>query len=73
MYTWEIENLLRYRNYLIYNDEYFNIMDTNPQITEVKYNGFDESFETWTREDDNSVNYFKYKVRVRENNNKENY
>ncbi len=65
MYTWEIEDLLKFRNYILYNDEYNKIMKTSPQIKHVKYNSYDNTFETWTKEDDNSKRYFKYKVRLR--------
>ena len=65
MYSWEIENLLRIRNYVLYNDEYFKILSTSPQINEVKYNAGEDTFETWTKEDDGSKCYFKYKVRQR--------
>ena len=65
MYTWEIENLLRIKNYLLYSDEYLYIIRTSPQIKKIQYNAFDDSFETWTKESDQSTNYFKYKVRKR--------
>ncbi len=69
MYTWEIENLLKLKNYVLYGDEYLHMISTSPQIKEIKYNAYNDTFESWTREDDNSVNYFKYKVRKRNNNN----
>ena len=65
MYTWEIENLLKLRDYILYHDEYNKIMSTSPQIKHVKFNSYDNTFETWTKEDDNSKYYFKYKVRIR--------
>lgn len=58
MYSWEIEQLLRLRNYLISNKEYFNIIDTSPQINHVKYDGWNKDYNIWT--DDNY--YFKFKV-----------
>ena len=63
MYTWEIEKLLELKNYILHGEEYSRIIKTSPQIKKIKYNAHDNSFETWTKEDDNSVNYFKYKVR----------
>lgn len=68
MYTWEIEKKLKEKNYNIYNDEYFEIINTSPQITCIKYNPYDNSFETWTKEKDNSIHYFKYNVRKRTKN-----
>ena len=65
MYTWEIEKLLKERNYVLYNDEYIKIMSQSPQIKQVKYNDSSKYFETWTKEDDNSEHYFKYKVKQR--------
>lgn len=65
MYTWEIEKLLKMRNYILYNDEYLNMISTSPQIKDIKYNDYKNEFETWTREEDNSEHYFKYKVRKR--------
>lgn len=65
MYTWEIENLLKMRNYILYNDEYLNMISTSPQIKHIKYNDYKNEFETWTREENNREHYFKYKVRKR--------
>lgn len=58
MYSHEIQQLLELRNYLITNIEYFNIIDTSPQINRVRYNPYCDEFETWT----NDNYYFKYKV-----------
>ncbi len=55
MYTWEIENLLKMRNYILYNDEYLNMISTSPQIKHIKYNDYKN----------NREHYFKYKVRKR--------
>ena len=66
MYTGEIENLLKLRNYILYCDEYEHMFKTSPQIKKIKYNAYDDTFETWTKEDNGSINYFKYKVRKRE-------
>lgn len=51
MYSWEIKNLLSIRNYLISNKEYFNILDTSPQIRGIEYKPFEDRFYMWT--DDN--------------------
>ncbi len=69
MYTWEIENLLKLKNYILDGEEYLRIINTSPQIKKIKYNAYDNTFDTWTKEDDNSINHFKYKVRKRNNNN----
>lgn len=58
MYSHEIEELLKIRNYLISNIEYINMIDTSPQIDHVKYNPYSDDFEMWT----NDNYYFKYKV-----------
>lgn len=58
MYSWEIERLLKIRNYLITYTEYFEILSTSSQINHIKY----------TPEDDKTMiettdNYqFKFKV-----------
>lgn len=66
MYTWEIENLLKIKNYILNSEEYTNMISSSPQVKRVKYNTFDDSMETWTEEQDNSKKYFKYKVRRKE-------
>ncbi len=73
MYTWEIEKFLAIKNYVLYGDEYLHVVKTSPQIKRIRHNPYDESFEMWTKEDDGTENYFKYKVRRRypdQNNNK---
>lgn len=64
MYSHEIEQLLKIRNYLIDSEEYLNIMTTSPQIDHVKYSPYTDDFETWT----NDNYYWKYKVYVKEDN-----
>ena len=66
MYTWEIENLLKIKNYILNSEEYSSMISSSPQVKRVKYNTFDDSMETWTEEQDNSKKYFKYKVRRKE-------
>lgn len=58
MYSWEIQQLLQIRNYLISNKEYFNILDTSPQIRGIEYKPFENNFYMWT---DDNYN-FKFKV-----------
>lgn len=62
MYSYEIQQLLQLKNYLLSNKEYIDMINTSPQINHVRYNPYENEFETWT--DDNY--YFKYKVYVKE-------
>ena len=66
MYTWEIEELLKAKNYILYSDEYIKMISTSPQIKQVNYNAYNDTFETWTKEDNHSEKYFRYKVRKRQ-------
>ena len=65
MYTWEIEDLLKLRNYILYNDEYLKMISTSPQIKCINYNSFKNEFEAYTKEDDKSEHSFKFKVKIR--------
>ena len=58
MYSWEIEQLLKLKDYLISNKEYFEICDTSPQIKGIEYNPFENNFYMWT---DDNYN-FRFKV-----------
>ena len=58
MYSEEIEELLKLRNYLISVKEYIEIIKS-PQVNHIKYNPFNDYFDIWT--DDRY--YFKTKVR----------
>lgn len=58
MYSYEIEQLLKLRNYLISNYEYLKMIETSPQISRTRYNPYSNDFETWTKDD----YYFRYKV-----------
>ena len=62
MYSHEIEQLMKLRNYLISNKEYFYILDTSPQIIGVEYKPFEDNFYMWT---DDNFN-FKFKVYKKE-------
>lgn len=59
MYSWEIEQLLKLKNYLISNKEYFEICKTSPQIKGIEYKPFENEFYIWT---DDQYN-FKFKVK----------
>ena len=61
MYSFEIERLLKIRNYLITCSEYFEILSTSPQINHVKYNPDEDTTEIST-EDGKS---FKVKIKSR--------
>lgn len=52
MYSTEIDELLKSRNYVIDSDTYWQVCHYSPQIIRVKYTPFDGGyFEIWT--DDN--------------------
>lgn len=57
MYSYEIEQLLKLKNYIISNKEYFNFI-SSPQIKYVKYNPYDNKFYVST---DDNYN-FEFKV-----------
>lgn len=59
MYSFEIENLMKLKNYLISVKEYLQICNTSPQIREVKYDPYQDNFMIET--DDNYKVYFKVK------------
>ena len=59
MYTWEIQQLMELKNYLISVQEYLNICSTSPQIREVKYDPYQDNFMIDT--DENYKVYFKVK------------
>lgn len=48
MYSNEIENLLKYKNYLLTAKEYIKILETSPQINHVIYK--DDEIIIWTEE-----------------------
>ncbi len=52
MYSHEIDNYLRTRNWVLNKDEYFYITDIykNPQISRVSYNCYDNSFVMYTKD-----------------------
>lgn len=51
MYSWEIQNKLQKENYILSGDEYLDICENSPQISHVKYSGFDDTYEIWTTDD----------------------
>ena len=52
MYSWEIDNYLRDRNYVINKNEYMNIADVrlSSQISRVKYDAYSNSFYMETKD-----------------------
>lgn len=46
MYSWEIDNYIKSKNYTLTNKEYSEITDTNhnPQVIRQKYNPCDNNF-----------------------------
>ena len=59
MYSYEIENLMKCKQYLLDIKEYFYVCDTSPQIARIKYNSYCDDFEMWTYDQ----YYWKFKVR----------
>ncbi len=59
MYSWEIQQLMELRNYLLSVEEYTNICSNSPQINRVSYNAFENNFMIST--DDNYSWQFKLK------------
>ena len=47
MYSHEVEELLRVRNYLITYKEFIQITKSSPQIDHIKYNPFEDNIEMW--------------------------
>ena len=58
MYSWEIQELLKLREYIISNKEYIRILETSPQIREVYYKPYEDMF--YIKTDDRCS--FKFKV-----------
>lgn len=48
MYSYEIDNLLKSKNYTIDSDTYTNICKSSPQVKRVKYEPVHNSFEIRT-------------------------
>ena len=58
MYSWEITEFLKQRNYEISAYEYSKMLDGSTQIVRVKYNVYSNSFDMWDRDG----MYWNYKV-----------
>lgn len=61
MYSYEIERLLKIKNYLLSIEEYNNIISSSSQIDHVKYDGENNIFTIWTN--DNYTFTFKIKFK----------
>lgn len=48
MYSYEIDQLLKSKSYIIDSDTYSNICKSSPQAKRVKYEPTHNSFEMWT-------------------------
>lgn len=48
MYSHEVEQLLKIRNYLITYKEFIQITKSSPQINHIKYNPFEDNIEMYT-------------------------
>ena len=48
MYSWEIAELLKLRQYVLDVKEYFDICNTSPQITRVTYNPYNDKIKVLT-------------------------
>lgn len=57
MYSWEIEQLIKLKNYIISAQDYSKIITTSPQIHSIEYKPFEDSFYIWT--DDRYILRFK--------------
>lgn len=51
MYSYEIDQELKCKKYDIDSETYLHICNSSLQITHVKYNPYDASFELWTNDD----------------------
>lgn len=62
MYSYEIQQLMELRNYLLEAKEYLHICGTSPQINWVSYNAYTDDFRITT--DDRYEWNFKVKKRI---------
>lgn len=59
MYSWEISELLKLKNYLLSAKEYIELCESSPQIVRITYNPFEDNFTIITQDEYT----FKFKVR----------
>ena len=48
MFSYEIDSLMRSKGYCIDREDYFNIINTTPQLARANYNAFLNKFHIWT-------------------------
>lgn len=58
MYSWEIQELVELKNYIITIQDYINIIQTSPQVDHILYK--DNNFEMYTND------YYKFKFKIKE-------
>lgn len=61
MYSYEIDQTIKFQDYNIDPETYINICNTSPQISQVKYDPYDDKYEIWT----NDNYYWKFNVAER--------
>lgn len=59
MYSWEIDELLKLKNYLLEVKEYLQICENSPQITRISYDPYSDTFTIETED------RYKFKFKVR--------
>lgn len=64
MYTWEIDQLLKLKNYLLEIEEFEKICKTSPQIDRIGYNPYYDNYYIYTN--DNYEAHFNVKKFVKE-------
>lgn len=50
MYSWEITKAMEANGYFLDSDTYFRICDTSPQINNIAYNGYNQTFHMSTND-----------------------
>lgn len=63
MYSHEIEQTLKSQNYNIDAETYSNICTTSEQISNIKYNPYENKFEMWTKDN----YYWKFDIYRKDN------
>lgn len=61
MYSYEIDQLLKSKNYNINPETYIHICKTSPQIIRTKYEPYENIFNIWT----NDNYHWTFKVKLR--------
>lgn len=61
MYSFEIDQAIKSRNYIVDSKVYLHICQSSPQISRVKYDPFQNNFDIWT----NDKYHWTFRVRLR--------